>query len=103
MLKAALGHDKRVVRAWLMEGTVPLATAENPSAAELVVHGLVLKIDTEEKMRSGNYEDEIAAHYEWALSTLVPPHHHATVSTYLTTEPERSYEDRFRLDFERLA
>jgi hypothetical protein len=62
-----------------------------------VIHGLVLKIDTDELNRGGTQEDQIAEHYEWALSTLVPPEHHVCVTTYLTTEPERTFDERFRL------
>jgi hypothetical protein len=97
VMKEALDRDKRIADAWLMEHTVPLATAESPTAAQLVVHGLVLKIDTHELNRGATQEDQIAEHYEWALSTLVPPEQHVCVTTYLTTEPERTFDERFRL------
>lgn len=97
VLADALHRDACIKDAWLMERTVPLATDQAASAVQILVRGLVLRIDTQETVRRATHYSEIAAHYEWALSVLAPPEDHVTVRTSLTTEPEKKYDEPFRV------
>ena len=92
-----MSRDACITDAWLIERTVSLATDQGASAAQILVHSLVLRLDMHETVRRATHYSEIAAHSEWALSVLARPEDHVTVRTSLTTEPEQTYDEQFRV------
>jgi hypothetical protein len=87
VLSNAIAGDPCVVRAWLLQGSEPLATAETEHAADLDIHALVLTLDPEILAQTGQDEDTQLQRYAGALAALLAADAELVVRTYYTTQP----------------
>jgi len=86
-LLAGLATDEAVAKAWLLEGTAPLATANRPRAATLRVDALVLLIDPFDKNKQPYDIDAVRNRHSACLGDLIEPNALPMVLSFFTTEP----------------
>jgi Zn-dependent protease with chaperone function len=98
VMAEAIDRDPCITAAWMMQATVPLATAESAIAGRLTVHALVLAVDTAQIQRNGTSEEQINDQYARALESLVPADEQVIVRTYLTTEPLPELDSKYALN-----
>ncbi|HXI37391.1 MAG TPA: hypothetical protein VNH80_10800, partial [Burkholderiales bacterium] len=85
VLGEAVTADPCVKRSWLFSGVARLPTPDG-SAAQTLVHALVLCLDPEVVKSSGQEEDMVRNRYEDALYSLIWPGEIAVVMSHFTTE-----------------
>lgn len=86
-LFAGLATDPAVAKAWLLEGTAPLATANRSHAATLRVDALVLLIDPFDQSQQPYDMDAVCNRHCGCLGDLIEPNALPIVLSFFTTEP----------------
>jgi Zn-dependent protease with chaperone function len=86
-LFAGLATDPAVAKAWLLEGTAPLATKTRPHAATLRVDALVLLIDPFDNNQQAYDIDAVCDRHRDCLGMLIEPNALPIVLSFFTTEP----------------
>jgi len=86
-LFAGLATDPAVAKAWLLEGTAPLATRSSSHAATLRVDALVLLIDPFDKNQQSYDMDAVCDRHRDCLGMLIEANALPIVLSFFTTEP----------------
>jgi hypothetical protein len=86
-LFAGLATDPAVAKAWLLEGTAPLATRHRSHAATLRVDALVLLIDPFDKNQQPYDVDAVCDRHRDCLGMLIEANGLPIVLSFFTTEP----------------
>jgi hypothetical protein len=84
-LRAGLGAEPAIAKAWLLEGQAQLATAK--ITVDLPVEALIIVVDSFDAQQKPTYADAVQARQQEVLAGLIGPGALAVVVSYYSTEP----------------
>jgi Zn-dependent protease with chaperone function len=84
---AGLAAEPAIARAWLVEGTAPLAGTQTARPATLRTDALIVVVDPFDAMRRPCDVDAVKGRQQQVLARLIEPDALAVVISFYTTEP----------------